>query len=239
MSIDNYISLTVIIDRVMMNPGMEDLPYDLALTTVTDTIRLIAIPLFLINNDAYGLVEDYRGLLPYGYVEIKKIDRVNTEREDNNRSPLTINQDPFYQSYSYRDQIRENPSGKYKIQGDYVYTSFETGKLHVAYNTIPVDSEGVVMIPDRVSIIKALEFSLLATWYQKKWFLGIITADKFDWADRQRNWYISQAGTDFAMENLDKRQTLSNIINTLILNDEHGKNDFTALGDKEYRKRYI
>lgn len=223
----------------MMNPGMEDLPYDIALLTVADTIRLIANPLFLINNDAYVIIEQFRGLLPANYVEIKKIDRVNTANEENSRVSMTINQDPFYQSYVNRNLSREVQPEKYKIQGDYVYTSFETGKLHVAYNTVPMDSEGVIMIPDRVSIVKAIEFSLISSWYQKKWFSGIVTPDKFEWADRQRNWYISQASTDFMMENLDKRKTLSNIINTLILNEEHSNNDYSNLGNKEYRKRYI
>jgi len=104
---------------------------------------------------------------------------------------------------------------------------------------IVLDFDGVIMIPDRVSIVKAIEFSILATWLQKKWFIGKITPDKFQWADKERNWYVSKAGADFMMENLDKRQSIANTINTLMLNDEHSVNDYRELGLKEYRKRSI
>ena len=95
------------------------------------------------------------------------------------------------------------------------------------------------MIPDNANIIKAIEFSILSSWLQKKWFLGKITPDKFQWADKERNWYVSQTGADFKMQNLDKRQSIANTINTLMLNDEHSVNDYRELGLKEYRKRSI
>ena len=237
--IDKFISLKVIIDRVMMNPGMEDLPYDVAVTATLDTIKLIANPVFLLALDAYIDIENYRGILPYNYVDITKVVKVESETNENSRRAMTYNSDPFFKSYDDRDMNPRESAFRYKVEGRYIFTSFEKGKLHVAYNTIPVDFDGTVMIPDRVSIVKAIEFSILATWLQKKWFIGKITPDKFQWADKERNWYVSKAGADFMMENLDKRQSIANIMNTLLLNDEHSVNDYRELGLKEYRKRSI
>lgn len=218
---------------------MEDLPYDVAMLATVDTIKLIANPLFLLEDTAYVVIEDYRGELPLNYVDIKKVVRVDENQSETSRTSLKISSDPYLQSYPDRDFNREYLPNGYRIQGDYVYTNFESGKVHVAFNKVPTDFEGTVMVPDRASIVKAIEFSIMASWLQKKWFAGKVTPDKFEWADRQRNWYIGQASADFALENLDKKESLSNILGTLILNDDHHSNDYKDLGTKEYRKRYI
>jgi hypothetical protein len=236
---DKFISLKVIVDRVMMNPGMEDLPYDVALIAALDTIKIIANPLFLLTENSYIYINEYRGELPVNYVDIIKVNRVDEGHTESMRGAMTQNADPFFKSYDTRTLAEREPSFKYKVEGTYIFTSFEEGRLHVAYTTIPVDFDGTVMIPERMSIVKAVEYSVLASWLQKKWFIGKISADKFQWADRERNWYVQQASADFAMENLDKRQTIANIMNTLILNEEHSVNDYRELGLKEYRKNYL
>ncbi len=237
--IDKFISLKVIIDRVMMNPGAEDLPYDVAVLAASDTIKLIANPVFLISLDAYVNIEDYRGTLPINHLDITKVTKVDSNSSETSRRAMSYNSDPFFKSYDEREMNPRESSFRYKTEGRYIFTSFNEGKLHVAYTAVPVDFDGVIMIPDRVSIVKAIEFSILATWLQKKWFIGKITPDKFQWADKERNWYVSKAGSDFMMENLDKRQSIANTINTLMLNDEHSVNDYRELGLKEYRKRSI
>ena len=69
----NFISLRVIIDRVMTFPGMEDLPEDVTILTIVDLIRLIGNSDFLWNTDDYVSIEEYRGELPDNIVNIKKV----------------------------------------------------------------------------------------------------------------------------------------------------------------------
>jgi len=234
-----FISLKVIIDRVMSRPGMEDLPYDVAILATVDCVQLIGNPLFLAPNDCYVNISNYRGELQDDIVDIKKVVRLYSDDAEN-RIPMTTNSDPFFTSYSGRgiNQSIMN-SVKYRVQGEYIYTSFESGKLHVAYEGIPVDTDGIPMIPDRASILKAIEYSIIKEWFERKMFAGRIGADKFQYADKERNWYISKASTDFMLENLDKRKALSNILNTLFTNEEHSTNDYVNLGNKEYRRRHI
>lgn len=239
--LNKFISLRVIIDRIMRNPGAEDLPYDVATTVAVNTIQLLINPTFLISETDYIYVTDYRGELPSDYVDIKKVIKVDEDKAESSRTAMLINQDPFFSSYSGRtfsDPITLQ-SDKYKIQGDYIYTTFESGTLHVSYTTLPTDFDGTIMIPDRVSLVKAVEFAILYDWLQKKWFANKISGDKVQWAEREANWYMSQASSDFALENLDKRQTLSNILTTMVNNTQHGMYEYRYLGDKEYRKNHI
>ena len=234
-----FISLKVIIDRVMSRPGMEDLPYDVAILATTDCVELIGNSLFLKPNTAIITISENRGQIPYDVVDIKKAVRIMSDDVEN-RIPMTINADPFFTSYSERniDQGLMNVA-KYRIQGEYIYTSFESGKLQIAYDGIPVDTEGIPMVPDRASILKAIEYSIIREWFERQMFAGRIGVDKFQYADKERNWYVAKTGTDFMLENLDKRKTLSNILNTLFINEEHTTNDFINLGNREYRRRHI
>ena len=228
----NFISLRVIIDRVMTFPGMEDLPEDVTILTIVDLIRLIGNSDFLWNTDYYVSIEEYRGELPDNVVNIKKVVKVNS---DESRSSSTINNDPFFASYNGRN-FREGEEVKYNIRGQYIFTNFEEGKLHIAYQAIPTDFDGMVMVPDNASVIKAVEYSLIEAWFTRKMLAGKITRDKVDWASRERNWYVAQSGASTSQHNLDQRQTLANIATTLFTNNNHHDTDYMGLGSSERRR---
>jgi hypothetical protein len=53
-----------------------------------------------------------------------------------------------------------NPGSKdltYKIQGNFIYTSFEEGEIEVSYQAIATDEQGFPLIPDNSSFTRALE----------------------------------------------------------------------------------
>ena len=112
--IDKFISLKVIIDRVMMNPGAEDLPYDVAVLAASDTIKLIANPVFLISLDAYVNIEDYRGVLPINYLDITKVTKVDSNLSETSRRSMSYNSDPFFKSYDDREMNPRESSFRYK-----------------------------------------------------------------------------------------------------------------------------
>lgn len=49
----------------------------------------------------------------------------------------------------------------YKIQGNYIQTSFESGYIKLHYLTIPVDKEGYPLIPDNEAFKQALEWHII------------------------------------------------------------------------------
>ena len=76
---DKFVSLQVLIDRVMTWPLMDDLPLDVAIRAVIDTLRDIGNKLFLKDEVAYLTVSDYRVELPDNIVDIIKVVHINGE----------------------------------------------------------------------------------------------------------------------------------------------------------------
>ena len=126
---DKFISLQVLIDRVMTWPLMDDLPLDVAIRTVIDTIRDIGNKLFLKDEVAYLTISDYRVELPDNVVDIIKVVHINGEDALTNRTSMKITSDPFFSSYTDRNVQGERQTIAYKIQGKYLYTNFEKGKI--------------------------------------------------------------------------------------------------------------
>lgn len=103
----------------------------------------------------------------------------------NESRPNTFNVDPYVHQTSsgppdeepeaavpyYGEDLTPNTtttrsSHYYKIQGNYIQTSFEEGFIKLHYLTIPVDKEGYPLIPDNDTFKQALE------WYVLKRLIG-------------------------------------------------------------------
>ena len=81
-----------------------------------------------------------------------------------------------------------------------------------------------------------MEYSIIREWYARKWVSKKIDYTTYKEMDKEKMWYVGKASTDFMLENIDKRESLSNIVNTLLNNNYLYNSDFRGLGDKEFRR---
>lgn len=80
----------------------------------------------------------------------------------------------------------------YKIQGNYIQTSFECGFIKMHYLALPTDKEGYPLIPDNQNFKQALEWHvmrrLIGAGYEHKVFTYQYCDQQFDiYANRARN----------------------------------------------------
>lgn len=74
--------------------------------------------------------------------------------------PMRWNTSTFYKSYHGCDiDFRTNSDLTYTVNNNYIFTSFKTGKVAMAYKAVPTDENGLPMIPDNQSVINYV------TWY--------------------------------------------------------------------------
>lgn len=233
-----FISLKVIIDRIMDDPIMKDINIDTATREAVDCIQIIANPDFMYTPEPVYLdVEEYKAELPYNLVNILKVDLI--DGETNRRISLNTISDPYYRGYNSRtDRSDNNEYSSYKIQGDYLYTNYKTGRIHLAYEEIPVDTDGFIMIPDNSSVIKCVEFYIKAYHYHIKWVTDKLSGDKFKWVNDQKDWYMGKAQSSQLLEGYDTANSLANILGTFINNKDSHILDYTHITDKEYRRTY-
>jgi len=126
----------------------------------------------------------------------------------------------------------------YKINGCYIHTNFEEGTLVVAYKAFPMDADGAPLIPDNVKYILAVKHYIAEKIAQKLWIKGKLTGDKFQWFQRERDWYIGAATTAAHTPTMDQMETWKNQFLRLIPKVNAHADAFKSLGQGEKRKTH-
>ena len=72
------------------------------------------------------------------------------------------------------DRNQERGESTFKTLGRVIYTSFKDGNIQIAYKAIPVDDEGLPMLPDNPIFLKALELYIKKEWFTILFDLGKI-----------------------------------------------------------------
>lgn len=224
-----YISLNEVLWRVMRNPLMEELDYDEAATHTVDVLKLIGAPLIYGSKSVSLEVKDYRAVLPNNLLNIKAI-RHNGARVQ-------------YASNTFHD-IDESEScipigpHTYTLNNCIITTSFEHGDIDVSYTYIVTDDEGYPMIPDNISVLRAIEYHVQMMHLEPFWMMGKITDKAFNHIQQQRAWYVGQAQSATVIQGLDQLATIINGLNRLIINDDAYQTFYKEFGSKERLKRF-
>jgi hypothetical protein len=141
--------------------------------------------------------------------------------------------DPFHEFYGKSYMHGITAGNTYKFNGNYIYTSFSHGTIDIAYDGILLDEEGFPMIPNDPSVEKAIEN------YIKSQYLGIMADMGKDvryaceHAEKEYCWYVGKSQANASNMSLDKRESLSNTMNRLILNEKQSKTFYRNMGHPE------
>lgn len=118
------------------------------------------------------------------------------------------------------------------IIGNVIITSFQTGTINIQYLSIPVDCDGLPLVPDDVSFQDALfwrcayQLSLRGFEFRNPQLKDILFTKKM-W-----NIYCGQARANANMPDLDMCERLKNNYTRFVRKDEY-INSFATLGQKE------
>jgi len=121
----------------------------------------------------------------------------------------------------------------YVINGGYVKTNKKDGYLMMAYQAIPLDIDGLPMIPDDMSFIDALYWYITMKLYYPEWKAGRIRDEVYYDARRSWNFYCKQAYGNALMPNYDELESIKNTWLKLIPTINEHSTFFTALGQQE------
>lgn len=144
--------------------------------------------------------------------------------------PMYEATDPFHEFYNKSYVHGIAPTNSYKFNGNFVYTSFPDGVIDLAYDGIMLDNEGVPMIPNDPTIEKAIENYIKCQYFGILADLGKDVKYAYDRADKDYCWYIGQSQSHAVLMSLDKREAISNTMNTLMNNDKHHDSFYRNMG---------
>ena len=216
---EQYINIKVILDRILRHPLMQDLSLETAVDYTIDFMRIVGTPRMFTEKVVRITIDKYRALLPCDYYQTIQV-----------RIPgghaLVYSTDSFHMS-------NKGNSSTYKIQGNIIYTSIESGELELAYLAISTDADGYPLLPDNSSFTRALELYIKKQWFTILFDLGKITSAVLQNTQQEYAWAVGDCQSEFNRMSIDQMEAFSNSWRTMILRDHQHSSGFIGDGSRQ------
>lgn len=233
-----YTPLDEIIERAYRETGRETIDWNDAIVWIGDALDLIGVPDQYIDRITNGEVNqpeplqviNFRTVLPADFFSLVAI------REFTCKIPLqksfgTFTQSPtdnqYYDSAVCDPQTVEDFGGtdytsvtnfnnidmSYTINNHFIFTTFETGQLEMAYKAFPVDDRGFPLIPDNTKYRLALQNYVCAKIAHQEWIKDPNSSGKkaiYNSFDAEASWYMGAAQTNAVMPDLSTMESIKN-----------------------------
>jgi hypothetical protein len=227
-------SIYTLIDRLRRHPLVADVPEETILSYVIEFIGITGVPESYENKIAELEVKDYVAELP---CDFESIIQVMSEK-----GLSMVESSDSYFTDPKRHKLHEHPSkssflgNSYRIQGNLIYFSFEKGKVTLSYKAIPVDSDGIPLIPDNQNFLMAMEWYVKVRVFSIMADLGKLPVQSLNRAEQEYAWYVGKYQTSMKMNSLGKAERLLNSLNTLVMKTHEFQNGFRRTADGEVIK---
>jgi hypothetical protein len=126
----------------------------------------------------------------------------------------------------------------FDLNNDHITLSDKEGKVCMAYLALPLDKDGLPLIPDNVSYKLAIKKYLAMKIDYIEWRRGTLNPQVFQHSEQEWTWYVGQAGNKAKMPNLDTMEAIKNQTMRLLPNINAHETFFKSLGSPEIRKNY-
>lgn len=216
---EQYINIKVVLDRILRHPLMQDLSLETAVDYTIDFMRIVGMPRMFTEKVVRIPIDKYRALLPCDYYQTIQV-----------RIPgghaLVYSTDSFHMS-------NKGNSSTYKIQGNIIYTSIESGELELAYLAISTDADGYPLLPDNSSFTRALELYIKKQWFTILFDVGKISSAVLQNTQQEYAWAVGDCQSEFNRMSIDQMEAFSNSWRTMILRDHQHSSGFIGDGSRQ------
>lgn len=222
-----YIKLQEVLNRVLRHPLLKELDLETAVYYTIDFIGIIGLPNVYLDKNETIEINKYMGILPC------KVINIDTVKNSDTGEFFRSTTDTFYKINV--DNV--NYDNTYKLQGNYIYTTMEKGKLDISYTTLSLDKEGFPMIPDNPVFLKALELYIKKEYFTILFDMGKINGNVYNNTLQMYGWAVGALNNEMTMPSYADMETITNLWNQVIPKLDMFENGFRDLGNKEYRRK--
>jgi hypothetical protein len=135
----------------------------------------------------------------YGVLERKSAYQKSVERDLNNNKEIRT--DPTLssenKSFSASSPVPEKVTFKYSINNQHIVCSASTGRVMLLYDVINADENGIPIIPNSESVIKAITSYIKVQVFEVLVDMNQISERSLTRAEQDYAWYIGQSQTEF------------------------------------------
>ena len=225
---EQYTNIRLILDRLLEHPLLQNITIETAVAYTVDFMRIVGVPNMFMEKTDILEVKKYRAILPCDYYQMIQV----RSTKDGNFA-FRYSTDTFHMSDCKNSNGREFSDLTYKIQGNFIYTSIEEGKIEISYKAIATDSEGYPLLPDNSSFTRALEL-----YIKKRHFTILFDTGKIDFKVLQNvqteyAWAVGDCQSEFNRMSIDQMEAFSNSWRTMILRDHQHSSGFIGDGSRQ------
>jgi len=170
-----HISVDYIVERLHHDYGFDNITLSDILEYIWDVVGFIGVLDPMIDKEPVTIdIENHRGVLPYDLysisgvreyttgtmmTEISDLFWKSTNENIETETEVIADVDPATGEEYYTVVFTEDTPElyRYKVQGNYIFTAFETGRIEMAYKAFPIDPiTGIPTIPDDAQYVRAV-----------------------------------------------------------------------------------
>lgn len=224
-----YTSVYEIIERVFDMYDTDDVSFSVLVRHIGDAIALIgALPLF--KPDVCTIkIENFKGQLPSNIYVVNQVRYVD---KNGNYAAMVNSTDTFFMA----KQQSSGENLKYEISQNHIHTKFEEGTIEIAYHGFVIDEEGYPLITNDETIKMALEAYVLERIGLKLLLKNKIDNQKYQLLAQERNFYMGAAERVATMPSIDKMESISRMMTTLLERPLSHSRFFKDLSNQEYMR---
>lgn len=196
------VSYKLIVDKAIRDFGLNyEINDEEALEWLAEFMAHTNSPIVMENKIEYVTTCDARAELPFDLHKIRQtalVVGVETLEEaqcgKGILQPMRWATDNFHKRYHCDDRDYTTESRHtYTVGQGFMFTSFDKGILSISYDAIPTDDCGYPTIPADQPWIEAAAHYIAHRIARKLFLRNEITSDKFQYIERDKEWYFAQA----------------------------------------------
>lgn len=221
----NYINIREVLSRVLRHPLLQDLSLEAAIQYTIDFIAIMGLPDIYIDKIETLTIDNYRCKLPCDLIAITQV------RYAKNGTCLRSMTDSF-------NGINKEDRGElsFKTQGNVLFTSFKEGDIEISYKAIPVDNDGLPLLPDNPIFLKTLELYIKKEWFTILFDMGKVSPTVLQNTQQEYAFKAGQCNNEFIIPSVSEMESLTRMWNTLVPRVNEFSKSFKHMGNREYLK---
>lgn len=222
-----YINIRELLSRVLRHRLLQEFTLEQAIQYTIDFIGIFGFPQLYEDKEEEVEICDYKGKLPCDLIEI------NMVKECRTNIPLRSMTASFNPGGKYYNHLRQEP--QFKTQNRVIITSFPEGKVIISYKAIPVDNDGLPLLVNNPKYLKALELYVKCQMFGDLFEEGRITQQVLQHAEQEYGWAAGQLSEEFKTPSVAETQSITNMLNQIIVRKDSFYDRFETLGNKEFK----
>lgn len=227
----SYTNIRVILDRLLRHPLLTDLNLETAIQYTLDFIGIMGLPNVYVDKIETIDIKEYRGELPCDLISINQV------RLHKNGMALRAMTDNFnaYPTHDHEESDwweRGEPS--FKTQGRVIFTSIRHEKVDISYKAIMLDDEGLPLIPEDPTFLRALELYIKKQWFTILFDMGKVSPAVLNNTQQEYAFAAGACNNTFTIPSVSEMESITNMLNQMIPRVTEFRRGFKNLGDKEY-----